>query len=382
MIYFDNAATTYPKPHTVPDAVVRCMVTCGGNPGRSGHRLSMLAGEQVYACREAVGGHFGASPEQVVFAANATQALNMAIKGLARRGGHILISDLEHNAVYRTVAALGSEGVSFGIFPTGEGDFETIRAGLIRRIRPNTSLIVCTHASNLCSTRLPIAQIGRFLAERGIRFVVDASQSAGSADLKMDDIFADALCAPGHKGLYGPQGCGFAVFSKRYLGEGGRMLRTLIQGGSGVDSAAVRMPDFLPERMEAGTIPAPLLAGLTAGIRAVERVGIETIRAHEIALFERMRERLSERKRIRMYRPNHAGSVLLFSVDGMGSEEVAALLDDEGICVRAGLHCAPLAHRTLCTPKDGAVRVSFSMYNTEEEVDRCCELLERMEAAR
>lgn len=378
MIYLDNAATTFPKPRAVAEAVLGCMQDKGGNPGRGGHQLSLAAGKTVYACREAVGALFGASVEQVVFAQNATHALNLAIKGLARRGGHVLISDLEHNAVRRPVAALREEGGSYGVFPTGDGDPTQIRKELLRRLRRDTSLVVCTHASNICSVRLPIEEIGALCRERGIRFVVDASQSAGSADISIDRTCADAVCAPGHKGLYGPQGCGFAVFAKQYLGERGRMLRTCMQGGSGIESLPEGMPQFLPERMEAGTLPTPAIAGLIEGIQIVQKLGSARILQYETTLFLRMREQLDEMSRVRIYRPEVPGAVLLFSMKGLASEEVADRLDRAGICVRAGFHCAPLAHRTLQTPEDGAVRVSFSVYNTADEVDRVCAVLREM----
>ena len=370
MIYLDNAATTYPKPASVVAAVTRAMTEAGGNPGRSGHTLSMRAGEEVYACREAVASLYGARAEQVVFTQNATQALNLSIRALAREGGHILISDLEHNAVRRPVAALGRErGGSWGIFPTGQGDPEQVRREIVRRLRRNTCLVVCTQASNLTSHRPPVAAIGALCRERGIPFVVDASQSAGSCSADLDALGADALCAPGHKGLYGPMGCGFALFSRRYLEEGGERLRPLLYGGSGVDSRPERMPSLLPERLEAGTLPVCAIAGLRAGVEMVRTLGQDQIHAHACGLFHRMRQGLEEIGGVTVYRPDEAGGVLLFSVRDRESEQIAAELDARGICVRAGLHCAPLAHRTLGTPPDGAVRISFSVYSTEEEVE-------------
>lgn len=378
MIYLDNAATTYPKPHTVPEAMLRCMQSAGGNPGRGGHRLALAAGETVYSCREEVCRLFGGTPEQVVFTMNATQALNLSIKSMARRGSHILISDMEHNAVRRPVSALREEGITWSTFSTAECDPESIKKEILRKLRPRTSMIVCTHASNICSLRLPIEQIGVLCRERGIKFIVDASQSAGSAEINFEKTNADALCAPGHKGLYGPQGSGFAIFSSRYLNEAGSMLRTTLQGGSGVDSVPERMPSFLPERMEAGTLPTPCLAGLAEGIRTVLRIGPERICGYEKRLFSRMLEQLREMPRIRVYRPEIPGSVLLFSMKNLPCEEVCSRLDAAGICTRGGLHCAPLAHRTLQTPTDGAVRISFSMYNTEDEIDRVCAVLREL----
>ncbi len=372
MIYLDNAATTYPKPEAVRRALCDSLIVAGGNPSRASHPLARAADETVFACRSALAKHFSARPEQTVFTKNATEALNLAIKGLARPGMHILLSDLEHNAVRRPIAALRRIGCSYSVFSTGDGSPDFLLASIAKSLRKNTGMLVCTHASNICSTRLPIAEIGAFCAKRGIRFVVDASQSAGSAALSLPEIRADALCAPGHKGLYGPRGVGFVIFSPRY---GGSEIETILEGGSGTASLSDHMPDSLPDRLEAGTLPLPAIAGLNEGIKCVEKLGVEAIYAHECRLHRHLVQRLLEIPRIICYRPETPGGVLLFSVRGEESEVTAAKLGDCGICTRAGLHCAPLAHKTLGTGDDGAVRASFSVYTTEKEVDALADAL-------
>ena len=220
MIYLDNAATTFPKPESVYRAAERCMRDYGGNPGRSGHRLSREAAMAVYSCREAVADLFGGQPENVVFTMNATYALNLAIGALAKPGSRVLISGMEHNAVLRPVAALKSCG--YDVFDP-IGDNETVLQAVERGITPQTSLVVCNHVSNLCGLTLPVAKIGALCKKYGIKFIIDASQSAGRVPLSLKATHADAICAPGHKGLYGLQGCGFVLLADSYAERGGAL---------------------------------------------------------------------------------------------------------------------------------------------------------------
>ncbi len=369
MIWFDNAATSFPKPPEVAERVAGCLTRCGGNAGRGAYRSAMAAAEAVYDCRAAVADFFGAaSPLRVVFTAGATAALNLAIKGSVRKGDHVLISDLEHNAVFRPVYALARSGaITYDVFPTYAADRAATAARVLRgieeRIRPNTRLLVCTHASNICSAVLPAREIGMLCRRHRIRFILDAAQSAGHLEVNVGRFHADAVCVPAHKGLLGPQGAGMMI-----LGDKTEM-NTVIEGGSGVRSLDPEMPPDPPERYEAGTLPLPAIVGLREGLRAVEAVGIDTIRAHEKALFRRLRERLGELSGVQMSAPHAEGSVLLFHADGIPSERLAAELDERGFCVRAGFHCAAMAHKTLGTPESGAVRVSFGWKNTEEETD-------------
>ena len=377
-IYLDNAATSYPKPPAVISAVGDCMKYRGGNPGRGAHRLSLEAAGEIYTCREVAARTFGAEPERVIFTLNTTHALNLAIKGLlGRDGGHILCSDLEHNAVYRPLYKLAREGrATFDVFPT----FPTARlwspsrilSSLATKVRPDTRMVVCTHASNVCSAVLPIEEIGAFCRRRGLYFVVDGAQSAGVYDLNVDRMGITALCLPGHKGLMGPQGTGMLILGK------GVTLDTLTEGGNGMDSLRGEMSEDTPERYEAGTLQTPAIAGLRAGMEFVESVGLETIREHERRLGVYLRDELLSLPRVKVYAPHREGGVVLFSVEGYASDEVGARLDREGICVRPGFHCAALAHRTLETPEGGAVRASMGWWTKERDVEGILRVVKRL----
>lgn len=369
MIYLDNAATSFPKPRRVAEEQLRCMQFYGGNPGRGSHALALAAAEKIYECREELASFFGSpNPENVIFTMNTTMALNTAIKGLLRRGDHVLLSDMEHNAVFRPIYKLARDGVItydvFNTFPaTPSRTTEMILASILEKLRPTTRMLICAHASNICSAMLPLEEIGALCRKKGILFVVDAAQSAGHLPIDMKKMQIDALCAPGHKGLWGPQGCGILV-----LGDG-IVADTLIEGGSGYNSLEGSMPSDAPERYEAGTLPTPAIAGLLEGIREVRRMGIEHIHAHECALTSRLSEHLLPIPRVTIYAPHCLGSVLLFSIEGISSDRVGAFLNERGICVRTGFHCAALAHATLGTPPSGAVRVSPSPFNTVGQID-------------
>lgn len=369
MIYLDNAATSFPKPPPVLSAMRDCCARYCGNPGRGSHILALRSAETVYACREALAELFGSEhPENVVFTLNATMAINLAIKGLAGAGDHILFSDLEHNAVRRPIAALAAEKrITCSVFPSlaGRADRtdEAILAGIRKLLRPNTRILVCTHASNICPVTMPLEAIGALCREKGIRFIVDAAQSAGHLPIDMERMGIDILCAPGHKGLLGGQGCGFLIL------RDGIRLRTLTEGGSGVDSVPAEMPEDPPERYEAGTLSTPAIAGLLAGVRYIRQVGLDRVRTHLTSWNRRLRERLETDPRVEILTPETDGAILLFRMAGIPSERVGAELNRHGICVRAGLHCAPLAHQTIGTFPDGAVRVSPGIFTRPAEAD-------------
>lgn len=369
MIYLDNAATSFPKPRPVCDEVNKCMRQYCGNPGRGAHALSMAAATAVFGCRESLARLLGVpSPENVIFTLNTTHSLNMAIKGLLRPGDHVIISDLEHNSVWRPVFRLAEQGgIEYDVFRSFAGDERRssvrICASIAKLLRPNTRMVVCLHSSNICSAQLPVDDIAAFCHRHGLLFVLDAAQSAGHLPLDMTASGVDVICAPGHKGLLGPPGCGILAL------RDGLTLETLTEGGNGINSLEGEMPENPPERYESGTLPLPAVAGLTQGIRTVEQIGLDNIRAHEAALYTALLDRLSGLPGVRVYAPEHVGSVLLFNVGDMPSDKVGRQLDRRGICVRSGFHCAPLAHRTLGTPKHGAVRVSFGIYNTLSDLD-------------
>jgi len=305
---------------------------------------------------------------------NTTMALNTAIKGLLRHGDHVLLSDMEHNAVFRPIYKLARDGViTYDVFDTFPNlptrSKEMICASILEHLRPNTRMLICAHASNICSATLSLKEIGALCHKKGILFVVDAAQSAGHLPIDMEEMQIDALCAPGHKGLWGPQGCGILV-----LGEG-IVADTLIEGGSGYNSLEGNMPEEAPERYEAGTLPTPAIAGLTEGIRELKRLGLDHIHSRECALTARLCERLMAMPKITLYAPHHKGSVLLFSLQDLSADRVGAFLNERGFCVRTGFHCAALAHATLGTPPSGAVRVSPSLFNTAAQIDAFADAL-------
>ena len=363
-VYLDNAATTFPKPGAVTNAIVRCMRESGGNPGRGSHRMALRAAEIIYACREEAANFFGADgAERVVFTMNTTYALNIAVKSVLRAGDHVLTGNMEHNSVLRPVAALAEHGkITYTSFNM-RGTTEEILGNIRKAVRTNTRALVCAHIPNTSNIELPIAEIGAFCRKRGILFIVDGAQSAGHVPINVRDMSLDMLCVPGHKGLYGPQGTGMIIAGSDALLSGS----TLMEGGSGIHSLDRRMPDVLPERYEAGTLPTPAIAGLLEGIRFVKRIGITEIHDTEAELWHQAYDRLSEMPSVRLYEKN-PGGVILFNVDGLSAADVSALLDREGICVRSGYHCAPMAHRALGTIKTGAVRASFSVFNTKRDV--------------
>ncbi len=380
MIYFDNAATTFPKPPSVISESIKCMREYCGNPGRSGHDLSIKAAEKIYECRELISGLFGVhNPTNVVFTPNTTHALNIAINAFAKKKGHILISDIEHNSVYRVVHALSKQGVDYDIFSVDINDVSKTIRSFRSKIKYNTNLAVCSHVSNVCGITNPINEIGNVCKQYGIKFVVDGAQSVGTHIVNMNDNNIDALCSPGHKGLYGPQGTGFVIFSDKYSDEKiSSKLTPFVFGGNGFNSADRNMPDILPERYEGGTLNTVGIAGLCEGIKFVKAIGEETIFEHTSMLYNRAKDMLSSLGNVKIYCENIKKSCcLLFNVDNIPCDSVADMLNDDGICVRAGLHCTPLAHKKLNT-QNGAVRASFSCFNTVSETDAFYESVKRI----
>lgn len=371
MIYLDNAATTFPKPTAVVDEVKRCMQTYGGNPGRGAHSLSLAAAKKVFECRSELTDMFGATDtDRVFFTPNTTYGINAVLKGLLRQGDHVIISDMEHNAVWRPICKMATEGkITYDVFPSLSCDPkftpQRVCAGISRLIRSNTRMVFCTHASNICSASLPIAEIGELCRRRGILLATDGAQAAGHEEINVGKMNISALCVPGHKGLYGPQGSGAVI-----LGEG-VVLDTMVEGGNGVDSLEPEMSLSAPERYEAGTVATPSIAGLCEGIRTVRRMGVNNISHDEKRICARLYEILGNTRGVRVYASEYAGKggIVLFSFDGVPSERVASALDAKGICVRGGYHCAALAHRTLGTPQDGAVRLSAGIYTKMADVD-------------
>ncbi len=370
MVYFDNAATSWPKPPGVAEAMVRFLNYVGANPGRAGHRMAVEAGRVVYAAREAVAELVGApDPLRVVFAANATEALNLALCGLLCPGDHVVTSSMEHNSVMRPLRALESEGVAVTVVQCSpEGDLapDAVEAA----VRPNTALIVLNHASNVVGTLLPVAEAGEIARRRGILLLVDAAQTAGACPMDVEADWIDLLAFTGHKSLCGPMGTGGLVIGERVDVS---RLRPLKRGGTGSRSEREEQPDFLPDMCESGTPNAVGLAGLEAGIRWVLERGVEAIRAREVNLTRRLIDGLWSIPGVTVYGPLDADrqtATVSFNIAGMEPSEVGLRLDEEhGILCRVGLHCAPSAHKTIGTFPVGTVRFGLSAFNTPRDVD-------------
>ncbi|RMG57678.1 MAG: aminotransferase class V-fold PLP-dependent enzyme [Deltaproteobacteria bacterium] len=366
LVYLDNAATSLPKPESVVEAV-KDALTRAGNPGRSGHFLSYQSMRDLFEAREAVARLVGADDSsRIVLTPNATFALNLAIKGVLKEGDHVVTSVMEHNSVLRPLSSLSERGVEVTYV---EADHEGYvdPDDVIRAFRKNTKMVVLTHGSNVTGAVNDVASVGKATRERGILFLVDASQTAGVRHINVEEMGVDLLAAPGHKALFGPQGTGFL-----YVREGIRV-EPLVEGGTGSRSEEPRHPEFYPDRLEAGTLNSVGFAGLVEGIAFVEGKGIENIYAHERELTSRLLESLRGERRIVVYGPGGTRDrlgVVLVNVKGADPGEVAMVLDEKhGIMVRAGLHCAPFAHRVLGTFPEGGVRISFSAMNTKEDAD-------------
>ena len=372
MIYFDNAATTYPKPYSVAAAVSSAVTVLGGNPGRSGHAMSVRAAEQVFKVRSLCAKMFGAEPENVIFTQNCTHALNLAIKGIMSEPGHIIISSMEHNSVSRPVFALKKRGVSFSVAEVSESDEQTVE-NFARLITPETRCVACTIASNVTGRILPYKQIAQLCRKHGICFIADGAQACGVIPLSMADGF-NFLCTAGHKGLYGPTGTGLLISDGKYK------LQSIIEGGTGTTSDELFQPDFLPERLESGTLNTVGIMGLGEGIKHVMRLGEQRIYKKETMLCELFIKRLENNPMIVIYRQKGClyVPIVSFNCKGMPSSQLSQKLNDAGFALRGGLQCAALAHRQLQTSDGGTVRFSPSVFNSEREVIAICNAINRI----
>lgn len=371
MIYLDNAATSWPKPPGVADAMMHFMSEIGASAGRSAHRRAMTSSRIVYAAREVVADLFDVSdPLRVVFGLNVTEALNLVLCGYLRSGDHVITSSVEHNAVMRPLRQLEREGVDVTVLPCSPQGFLD-PATIEPAIRANTVMIVLNHASNVVGSLLPIVEAGRIARAHGVLLAVDAAQTAGACPIDAAADGIDLLGFTGHKGLYGPMGTGGLIVGERVDVD---RLMPLKRGGSGSNSEREEQPDFLPDKYESGTVNAVGLAGLAAGVRSVLATGVETIRAHEVALTQRLIAGLQNISGVTVYGGLDAGlqtATVSFNVAGHLPSDVGLRLDEEfGIMCRVGLHCAPAAHKTIGTFPSGAVRFGLSYSNTAEEVDR------------
>ncbi|MCR4780789.1 MAG: aminotransferase class V-fold PLP-dependent enzyme [Ruminiclostridium sp.] len=375
MVYFDNAATTYPKPPAVIAAMSRALVRYGANPGRAGHAMSMETAAAVYDAREKCADFFGAEPENTVFMPNCTFALNTAIKGVLPANSHAVCSDIEHNAVLRPLYALSkSSGVSYSFAATGT-DSETADS-FERSINRRTKAVICTLAGNVTGRIVPIRRIAGICRERGICFIVDAAQGAGVIPIKLSDG-VNIICAAGHKGLYGPMGTGLLVTDGKYR------LKTLVEGGTGSNSKEAAQPEFLPDRFESGTINTAGAISLGAGVDFVRSRGIQAIRAHESGLCERFFAGVSRMPAVKLYSDafdERFAPVVPFNIGDLPAEQSAELLSDAGFALRGGFHCAYPAHKKIGTSEQGAVRFSPSVFNTPAEVSALVRAVGRIAA--
>ncbi len=381
MIYLDNAATSCPKPPEVVTAVSQALSDVCANPSRGAYELSLLASRSLMQTRRAVAGLFNIRDEsRVVFTLNATYALNIALKGLLGSRAHVVTSSIEHNALARPLATLERQGVEVTRVPCSS-DGTTDPDDVLAAVRADTALVAMTHASNVLGTVLPIAQVGPRLRERGVPLLVDSAQTAGSFPIDVEAMGIALLAISGHKGLLGPQGVGALYVSPKL------QIGTLIEGGTGSRSESLEQPRMFPERFEPGTPNSPGIAGLGAGIRVVEERGVVAIGAYEDRLAGRLRGALANVPGIRLYGPaaksRASGSapdtapIVSVAFEGLSSGQAARVLDREfGIAVRAGLHCAPEAHRVAGTLDTGLVRLSIGYATTEAEIDLAAGALE------
>ncbi|MBQ8780529.1 MAG: aminotransferase class V-fold PLP-dependent enzyme [Oscillospiraceae bacterium] len=362
MINFDNSATSFPKPEGVRRAVSEALLKTGGNPGRSGHRLSMEAAEAVYRARSTAAAFFGAETENTVFASNCTHALNLALKGAAPQGCHILMSDLEHNSAARPVYALSRTGCTVDVFHVDDNDWRTVE-NIERLVRPDTAMLVCTLGSNVTGKIPPYKMIGEVCRRRGLCFVADGAQACGVMDVKLSDGI-NILCTAGHKSLYGPTGTGLL------LTDGSFKIKPVMEGGTGSSSLELEQPDFLPDGLECGTLNVSGIAGLEAGIRFVSSKGTGVIRHHEESLCRRLISGISRVKGVKIYRASgNYLPIVSFNIEGLTANEAAAALSEKGFALRGGLHCAGLAHKALGTAPEGTVRFSPSVFNSVSDTD-------------
>lgn len=366
MIYLDNAATTYPKPKSVYKNVMDAMTKYGANPGRGSHAMAIEGARVIYETRELLAELFNLDdPMKVILTFNATDGLNMAIKGILRPGDHVVTTAMEHNSVLRPIKELENNGVENTIVSCsheGKINVQDIEAA----IKTNTRMVVTTHVSNLTGTIFPIEKIGEMCKRRNVLYLVDGSQSAGVLEIDMQKQHIDFLAVPGHKGLLGPQGTGALLINSD------AEIKEIKEGGTGSESSNPHQPNFYPDKLEAGTHNLPGIAGLNAGLKYILNKGTKSILSHEKSILETFINEMRKNPKIVIYGPediNDRSGVVPVNIAGMDSSEVAYILDTEyNIAVRPGLHCAPLAHKTIGTENIGAVRFGIGPFTKRSDV--------------
>ena len=375
--YMDNAATSFPKPEEVLAVMEHFFNNTGGNPGRSGHRLSLKSGEIVYETRDLLAQLFNIEdPLQIVFTLNATMAINMALSGLLKPGDHVITSSLEHNSLARPLRYMETKGVEITRISCSPPDFQINLEELEQSIQKNTRLIALMHGSNVTGTIFPLKEIGKIAKKHGLYFMVDAAQTAGAYPIDVQREGIHMLAFTGHKGLFGPQGTGGLYIDPRLK------IESFIRGGTGSLSEEDRQPDFMPDVLESGTPNAMGLAGLSAGVKYILKEGIDKIRGKEEELTFFLLKGLKEIDGIKVFGEESVKRrmpIISFLVDGVSPSTVGEILDDEyNILVRVGLHCSPWAHESMGTIPEGTVRVSLSYFNTEKQVDNLIKALKEI----
>ena len=366
MIYLDNAATTYPKPKTVYQGVMRAMTEYGANPGRGSHAMAIEGARVIYETRELMAQLFNLDdPMRVIFTFNATDGLNQGIKGVLNPGDHVITTTMEHNSVLRPIKELEKYGIENTIVQCSKDGMVKVE-DIKEKIKSNTRLVVTTHVSNLTGTIMPIEKIGQMCKEKNILYMVDGSQSAGVLDIDMKKFNIDLLAVPGHKGLLGPQGTGALLINCD------AEIKQLKEGGTGSESSSMLQPNFYPDKLEAGTHNLPGIAGLNAGLKYILNRGTKSIYSHEKMLLDIFINELKKNAKIEIYGPKdieYRCGVVPINILDVDSSEVAFKLDTEyNIAVRPGLHCAPLAHKTIGTEKVGAVRFGVGPFNNKSDI--------------
>lgn len=366
MIYLDNSATTYPKPKIVIESFDKSMCNYGANAGRGFYDMAINTTEQIFNVRKKICHFFNCeNPENVVFTYNCTMALNMAIKGIAKKGGHFIISDLEHNSVLRTVEKLKKDGICD--YSIAKVDCDSVRTiqNFSECIRNNTIAIICTGASNVFGIITPYKKLAQLAHKYKILFVLDAAQIGGVLPISVNRDGIDILCCAGHKGLYGPMGTGVMIVNDNIV------MDTIIEGGTGSSSVLATQPDIIPDRFESGTPNVQGIIALGYGLDFVNKIGVEKIYNHEKKLTEYLNENLETIRNISLYNNGYEKCVpiLSFNIKNIHSEEVALKLSELNIAVRAGLHCAPLAHKKMDTVESGTVRISPSVFTQKKDID-------------
>ncbi|WP_298845149.1 aminotransferase class V-fold PLP-dependent enzyme [Clostridium sp.] len=372
MIYLDNAATSFPKPEVVYSEVLKCMKTYAANPGRGSHNMAIAASSKIMDTRQELSELFNIpNLLNIIFTCNATESLNIGIKGILKPGDHVISTVIEHNSVLRPLNYLIKKGVTFTLLGVDENGHLNIN-NIKKAICKNTKVIIINHTSNVLGTVQDIKAIGQIAKESGIIFMVDSSQSAGIIPIDVVEDNIDLLAFPGHKGLYGPQGTGGL-----YIKEGIK-LDSYIQGGTGSDSLSMKQPNFLPDKFESGTLNTPGIAGLCEGIRFIRKIGIKNIRNHEIMLTEYLVKELSKLSYIKIYGGTdykNRGAVVSLNIDNVDVSEVGDFLNKKGIAVRTGFHCAPLIHQIIGTGRKGTVRISPGYFNNIGDIENLIKAL-------